>query len=55
VTISQLWGGVLTGSAPSYTVKNATCNGALAANTATSFGFLGSGAASTPTLSCTSP
>jgi hypothetical protein len=55
VTISQLWNGTLSGSAPSYTVRNATYNGALAANTATSFGFLASGTALTPTLSCTSP
>jgi hypothetical protein len=46
---------VLSGSAPAYTVKNETYNGALAANASTVFGFLGTGAATTPTFSCASP
>jgi hypothetical protein len=55
VSITQLWGGVLSGAAPGYTVKNETYNGALVANASTSFGFLGAGGAGTPALSCTSP
>lgn len=55
VTVTQLWNGVLSGSAPSYTVRNQSYNGALAAHASTSFGFIGSGTAATPTLTCTSP
>ncbi|MFY1674558.1 cellulose binding domain-containing protein [Plantactinospora sp. WMMB334] len=51
-TISQLWNGTLSGSAPNYTVRNASYNGSLAANGSTTFGFLGGGTAATPTLTC---
>ena len=50
--ISQAWNGTLSGSSPNYTVTNASYNGALAAGASTTFGFLGTGAAATPTLSC---
>jgi hypothetical protein len=55
VSISQLWSGTLSGSAPNYTVKNASFNGSVAANGSTSFGFLGSGTAAAPRLTCTAP
>jgi hypothetical protein len=54
-SITQLWNGVLSGSAPSYTVKNQTYNGSLSANASTTFGFLASGTAAAPALSCTTP
>jgi cellulose binding protein with CBM2 domain len=54
-SVTQLWSGVLSGSAPNYTVKNETYNGVLAGNASTVFGFLASGTAATPTLSCSSP
>jgi len=54
-SVTQLWSGVLSGSAPNYSVKNETYNGVLAGNASTVFGFLASGTAATPTLSCSSP
>jgi hypothetical protein len=54
-SITQLWNGVLSGSAPSYTVKNQTYNGSLSANASTTVGFLASGTAAAPALSCTTP
>jgi endo-1,4-beta-xylanase len=55
--ISQVWNGTLTTSGSAVTVKNAAYNGALAASASTTFGFTGTGTASTtnPTLTCTSP
>jgi len=55
ISISQLWNGVLSGSGSSYTVRNASWNGSLAANGSTVFGFIASGTPATPTLTCTSP
>jgi len=55
VTVSQLWNGTLSGSGSSYTVRNASWNGSIGANGSTVFGFLASGAAAAPTLTCTSP
>ena len=52
-SISQVWNGVLTTSGSTATVTNASWNGSLAANASTTFGFVGSGSASTPTLTCT--
>ncbi len=54
-TITQLWNGTLSVSGSSVAVKNASYNGALAAGGTTTFGFLGSGSPSTPTLTCVSP
>jgi len=54
-TISQLWNGALSVSGSSVTVKNLSWNGSLGAGGSTTFGFLGNGSASTPTLTCTSP
>jgi hypothetical protein len=53
--ITQLWSGTLSTSGSAVTVTNASYNGALAAGTSTTFGFLASGTPSTPTLTCTSP
>lgn len=55
VTVTQLWNGTLSGAAPTYTVKNASYNGGLAARASTQFGFLGSGPAASPTLTCGTP
>jgi endoglucanase len=54
-TITQLWNGTLTTSGSAVTVKNLSYNGALPANGTATFGFLANGAASTPSLTCTSP
>jgi acetylxylan esterase len=56
-TISSLWNGVNTGTSGAVTVRNASYNGTLAANAATTFGYVANGdSANTPTgISCTSP
>ncbi|MBX6387159.1 MAG: cellulose binding domain-containing protein, partial [Microbispora sp.] len=54
-TITQLWGGVASGSGSNVTVRNESWNGSLAANGSTTFGFLAGGSAATPALTCTSP
>jgi hypothetical protein len=54
-TISQLWSGALSTSGSAVTVKNLSWNGALGASTSTTFGFTGTGSASTPAPACTSP
>ena len=56
-TISQLWGGSLTQSGSSMTVKNLSYNGAIGANGSTTFGFNASwnNTNGVPTLTCTSP
>jgi mannan endo-1,4-beta-mannosidase len=43
VTVSQLWGGILTSSGSVQTVTNAAWNGTLAAGAGTTYGFIGSG------------
>jgi len=53
--ITQLWSGTLSTSGSAVTVANASYNGALAAGTSTTFGFLANGTPSTPILTCTSP
>ncbi|MEU4155866.1 cellulose binding domain-containing protein [Actinoplanes sp. NPDC026670] len=50
--ISQVWNGKLTASGTSVVVTNETYNGALAAGTSTTFGFLATGTASTPSVTC---
>lgn len=52
-SVSQVWGGVLTVSGSTVTVRNASWNGSLAPNGTAQFGFLANGTESTPTLSCT--
>ena len=54
-TVAQVWNGALSGTAPSYTVGNVSWNGSVPAGGTTGFGFLGSGAAAAPTLTCASP
>jgi hypothetical protein len=54
-TISQLWNGTLTTSGSAATARNLSYNGALGAGASTTFGFLATGTASTPTPACTSP
>ncbi|MBM2620308.1 cellulose binding domain-containing protein [Actinoplanes sp. LDG1-06] len=53
-TISQVWNGKLTTSGTAVTVANESYNGALAAAASTTFGFLATGTATTPTVTCTS-
>ena len=52
-TISQAWNGTLTVRGSSVAVSNASYNGVLQASASTTFGFLGTGAASVPVLTCT--
>jgi cellulase/cellobiase CelA1 len=53
--IQQLWNGALTANGSAVTVKNLSYNGSIPANGTTTFGYIGSGTPSTPTLTCTSP
>ncbi|MBX6386897.1 MAG: cellulose binding domain-containing protein, partial [Microbispora sp.] len=50
--ITQLWGGVNTGSGASVSVRNESWNGNLAANGTATFGFVAGGTAATPALTC---
>jgi endoglucanase len=54
-SIVQLWNGAMTVSGSNVTVKNLDWNASLGANASTTFGFTANGAASTPTITCTSP
>jgi pimeloyl-ACP methyl ester carboxylesterase len=54
-TISQLWNGTLSTSGSAVTVRNTSYNGSLAANGSTTFGFIGTGSPSTPSLTTTTP
>ncbi|GAA2644941.1 DUF6055 domain-containing protein [Paractinoplanes durhamensis] len=51
--ISQSWGATVTASGSTVTATNAAWNGTLAAGASTTFGFIATGAASTPALNCT--
>jgi lysophospholipase L1-like esterase len=51
-SLGQVWGGTASGTSV-VTVKNVNYNGALGAGASTSFGFQANGAASTPTVTCT--
>ncbi|MEV6302921.1 lytic polysaccharide monooxygenase [Actinoplanes sp. NPDC051861] len=51
--IQQAWNATITTSGNTVTATNASYNGSVSAAGSTSFGFLASGAAATPTLSCT--
>jgi endoglucanase len=51
-SVASLWNGALTTSGSAVTVRNAGHNGALAAGASTTFGFVGSGPAATPAITC---
>ncbi|MEV4383252.1 cellulose binding domain-containing protein [Streptosporangium sp. NPDC049644] len=51
-TITQVWGGVRSGSGSNVTVRNETWNGSLGAGASTTFGFLSNGTAATPAATC---
>jgi endoglucanase len=53
-SISQVWNGTLTTSGSAVTVRNVSWNGALEPGGHAEFGMIASGAATTPTLTCTS-
>ncbi|MFI5938182.1 lytic polysaccharide monooxygenase [Actinoplanes sp. NPDC051494] len=52
-TVTQSWNATLSTAGTVVTAANATYNGSVAAGARTSFGFTGSGTASTPALACT--
>ncbi|MEU0480231.1 cellulose binding domain-containing protein [Streptosporangium sp. NPDC006013] len=54
-TITQIWGGVRSGSGSNVTVRNETWNGSLGANASTTFGFLSNGVPATPAATCAGP
>ncbi|WP_220503943.1 polysaccharide deacetylase family protein [Microbispora sp. H13382] len=51
-SVSQLWGGLQSGSGSSVSVRNESWNGSLGASASTTFGFVANGTAATPTLTC---
>jgi cellulase/cellobiase CelA1 len=51
-TVQQAWNATVTTSASTVTATNVSYNGVVAAGASTSFGFLGSGTAATPAVSC---
>ncbi|GAA1502673.1 hypothetical protein GCM10009677_37960 [Sphaerisporangium rubeum] len=51
-SVTQIWGGVRSGSGSAVTVRNETWNGALAAGGTTTFGFIANGTPATPALTC---
>ncbi|WP_308285294.1 glycoside hydrolase family 6 protein [Actinoplanes hulinensis] len=51
-SISQVWGGVLSVSGSTVTVRNAAWNGTLPAGGSAQFGLIGSGSSGTPVLTC---
>ncbi|WP_187280871.1 cellulose binding domain-containing protein, partial [Microbispora sp. CSR-4] len=51
-SITQLWGGLTSGSGSSVSVRNESWNGAVPANGSTTFGFTANGSPETPTLTC---
>ncbi|WFE39342.1 family 43 glycosylhydrolase [Micromonospora sp. WMMD998] len=54
-SINQIWGGTLSTSGSTATVRNVSYNGSVPAAGSTTFGFLANGSPSTPSLTCTSP
>ncbi|MEU8664496.1 glycoside hydrolase family 6 protein [Actinoplanes philippinensis] len=54
-SISQVWNGTLTTSGSAVSVRNVSWNGNLPADGSTTFGFIATGTAGTPALTCTSP
>lgn len=53
--ISQSWNGAVSVSGSNVTVRNVDYNGSLPAGGTATFGFIGSGTPSSPSLSCSSP
>ncbi|MBD3138979.1 cellulose binding domain-containing protein, partial [Microbispora bryophytorum] len=51
-SITQVWGGLKSGSGASVSVRNESWNGTLSANGTTTFGFLANGSAETSTPTC---
>jgi len=51
-TVQQAWNATVSASGTTVTATNASYNGALGAGAGTSFGFIGAGTATTPTVSC---
>nr|WP_228122900.1 cellulose binding domain-containing protein [Saccharothrix syringae] len=51
--VNSIWGATATTSGTSVSARNAAYNGSLAAGGSTTFGFVASGTAGTPTLTCT--
>ena len=51
-TVQQAWNATATVSGNALTATNVSYNGALSAGGSTTFGFLGSGTATTPTVTC---
>ncbi|MEV0005138.1 family 43 glycosylhydrolase [Micromonospora sp. NPDC050980] len=54
-SITQIWGGTLSTSGSTATVRNVSYNGAVPAAGSTTFGFLANGSPSTPSLTCATP
>lgn len=52
-SLSQTWGGIATTAGSTVTVRNESWNGALQPGATAQFGFLASGSATTPALTCT--
>jgi hypothetical protein len=51
--VTQSWNATVTTSGSTVTARNVSYNGALGAGAGATFGFLGSGTAGVPSLSCT--
>jgi hypothetical protein len=54
-SISQVWNGTLSTNGSVASVRNAAYNGSIGPSASTTFGFLATGSASAPALSCGSP
>jgi chitin-binding protein len=52
ITVQQGWNATVTASGSTVTAANASYNGRLGAGASTTFGFIGSAGAGTPTVSC---
>jgi hypothetical protein len=50
--VSSAWGATVTTTGTTVSAHNAAYNGSLGAGTSTTFGFIGTGASSTPALTC---
>jgi endoglucanase len=51
-SLSQTWGGIATTAGSTVTVRNESWNGTLQPGATAQFGFLASGSATTPALTC---
>ncbi|MEV7805316.1 cellulose binding domain-containing protein [Microbispora sp. NPDC088329] len=54
-SITQVWGGVRSGSGSNVTVRNESWNGSLGAGANTTFGFIAGGSSAAPAATCSSP